>query len=287
LKPAASGTIFAQYALTKVLIVEASIGYAKQDMGEAELQVQFDATTVPEYQPFLFSVFRFPVGEVERIPIQFTALARLRPRSSFNPYVGVGVGYTFNGFSVAPEFDALSVRLDGSFGALARVTAATQGNPTFVSPGQSAVRDLQGATVRVEDTFELHTAYGFEYAFKRKWAMIMDARWTLSSKTVRVGFDGGLNLGVPVPELVDYIDSEAATSAYGGIRIFDGGLVDGGALVPNEGESPTHDCVADSSRCFFDSTARDGIPDPGIYYIQGGEFDYGGVSVQIGMRYTF
>jgi len=31
----------------------------------------------------------------------------------------------------------------------------------------------------------------------------------------------------------------------------------------------------------------DGLPDPGIYYIQGGEFEYGGVSVEVGLRYTF
>ncbi len=50
---------------------------------------------------------------------------------------------------------------------------------------------------------------------------------------------------------------------------------------------PNHDCVADPTQCVFDPTQLDGIPDPGIYYIQGGEFDYGGVSFEIGMRYTF
>jgi len=287
LQPAFSGTSYGQYAVTPIFIIEASVGYAEQDMGEVELQAQFEQSIIPSFQPFLFEVFRIPIGEVERIPVQLTALARFRPRSSFNPYVGAGIGYTYNGFSVSPEFNALSVALDGARGGLARVTDATFGNPQFIRPQSSQILDLTGASVQVDDTFEAHLAFGIEYSIKRKWALLLDARWTRSSRAVQVGFNGASNLGVPVPERVDFDDSQFAFIEYGGYHIPNGGLVDGGMLVPAFGVDPNHDCVADSSQCNFDPTQPDGVPDPGIYYIQGGEFDYGGVSFEVGMRYTF
>ncbi len=287
LQPAFSGTIYAQYALSPIFILEASVGYTRQKMGDVELQVQFDQAEIPAFQPFLFEVFRFQVGEVERIPVQLTALARFRPRSSLNPYVGMGVGYTYNGFSASPEFDALSVALDGSQGGLATVNQATFGNPGFTPPNTAEVVDLEGASVRVDDTFEWHLAFGFEYSFKPKWAIVLDGRWTFSSRSVHVGFNGGTDLGIAVPQRTDFIDTEFFTNSYGGFLIRNGGLVDGGMLVPAFGVLPTHDCSIDASQCVFDSTQPDGIVDPGIYYIQGGEFEYGGVGFQVGMRYTF
>jgi hypothetical protein len=287
LQSALSGTLYGQYAISQIFILEASVGYSKQDMGEVELQVQFEQIQIPSFQPFDFAVFRIPVGEVERIPVQFTALARFRPRSSFNPYVGAGIGYTYNGFSVAPEFNALSVALDGARGGLARVTDATFGNPTLIRPQAADIVDLTGATVQIDDTFEAHLAFGIEYSFKRKWALLLDTRWTRSSRSVTVSFNDAGSLGVGVPDRVDFDDSPAAFKDYGGIHIPVGGLVDGGMLVPAFGVNPNHDCVADSSQCVFDATQPDGIPDPGIYYIQGGEFDYGGVKIELGIRYTF
>ncbi len=287
LQNAFSARLYGQYAFTKIFLLEMSVGYTKQDMGDVELQVQYDQLQIPSFQPFLFDVQRIQVGEVERIPVQLTALARFRPRSSFNPYVGFGVGYVYNGFEVAPEFNALSVALDGSRGGMARVTAATFGNPQLLRPSASALEDLTGASVKVDDTFEAHLAFGIEYSIKRKWALVLDARWTRSAKSVNVGFNGEQSLGVSVPERVDFEDSEFAFTAYGGIYIPDGGLVDGGSLVPGPMVGSNHDCVAEPADCVFDVTQPDGIPDPGIYYIQGGEFDYGGVSFEIGFRRTF
>ena len=287
LNPAFSGTIYAQYAVTKIFLVEASVGYAQQDMGDVELQVQFDQNPIPVFQPFLFNIYRIQVGEVERIPVQFTALARLRPRASFNPYIGLGVGYTYNGFTPTDEFNALSIQLDKSRGGFAPVSSSARGNPTFGFPG--SFDDLLGATVEVEDTFEWHTAFGFELSFKRKWALMVDARWTLSSRSAHVGFNGGTDLGVAVPERVDFIDNPLGSQQFGGIRITgEGGLVDGGSLVPAPSTNPTYDCLPGGDpMCVFDPTQPDGIVDPGIYYIQGGEFDYGGIGVEIGLRYTF
>jgi hypothetical protein len=283
LNPSFGSTFYAQYAVTKTFIVEASIGYTKQDLGDVELQAQFDREPIPDFQPFLFHVSRIPVGEVERIPLQFTGIARFRPRSSFNPYVGFGVGYSFHGFKVAPEFNQLSMNMDGSFGGLTRVSEATFGTPVFTLPNNSQVVDLKGASVDIQDSFEWHFASGAEYSFKRKWAVIFDVRWSFSNERVSVQFNEEAELGVAVPQRRDFVDSEWFTNQYGGVYIANGGLVDGGVLTELDG-SP---CGANINQCIFDSTQRDGVTDPGIYYVKGGDFEYGGISLQLGVRYTF
>ena len=87
------------------------------------------------------------------------------------------------------------------------------------------------------------------------------------------------------------MDSEAANTTYGPIQITTGGLIDGGSiqLRPAEGEPPDTDCVENPQDCeqYFDTTMLDGIVDPGFYYAQGGEVDYGGIALQFGVRYTF
>ena len=94
-----------------------------------------------------------------------------------------------------------------------------------------------------------------------------------------------------MPQLTDYESSPAATAVYGAIQITTGGLLDGGSiqLRPAEGELPDTDCVETPLDCerFFDPTELDGIVDPGLYYVQGGSLDYGGVALQLGVRYTF
>ena len=47
------------------------------------------------------------------------------------------------------------------------------------------------------------------------------------------------------------------------------------------------DCDVTPQDCFFERGTPDGELDPGYYYAQGGEVDYGGLGVQIGARFTF
>jgi opacity protein-like surface antigen len=285
--PGFSGTIYGQYAFSKIFVVEASLGYAKLDLGDVELQAQFDGEPIPDFQPFLFHVTRIPVGQVTRVPLSVAALARLRPRSSFNPYFGIGLGYTFHGLKVDDEFNQLSINMDGSLGALATVSAATFGNPSFTFPGDNELQDLTGATVEIGDAFEWHLAAGAEYTFKSKWAVILDLRWSFSNDNMAIKFNGKDDLGVAVPERVDFIGSEFDNGEYGGFLIKPGGLVDGGVLVPAASAPGGTDCSVAPGNCIFDSTQRDGLTDPGIYYVQGGALKYGGISLQLGVRYTF
>jgi len=286
-------TLSAQYAVTQVFIIEASVGYTRADLGDVEVQAQFRSIDIPDMESFNFAWYRIPAGEIERIPLQFTALARFRPRASFNPYVGGGIGYSFIGFEPSDEMNQLSLNMDASLGGQTRLTEATYGSPSLALPPANQIFPLTGATIDARDTFEWHIAGGAELSFKRSssWSAYVDLRWTFASRSVHIGFNGGDYLGVPVPQLTDFADSEAASAIYGPVQITNGGLLDGGSiqLRPAEGEPPDTDCVENPQDCeqYFDATMPDGIVDPGFYYAQGGTVDYGGIALQFGVRYTF
>lgn len=284
-------TVYGQYAVNKIFIVEASVGYQKTDVGDVEVQAQFDRVDISDLERFNFQTYRIPVGEMERVPIQLTALARFRPRATFNPYLGAGIGYTVVGFEPDDEFDQLSVNLDNSRGGQMRLTSALFGSPALVSPPREQITDLTGAEVDARDTFEWHVAGGAELTFKRKWVAFLDLRWTFGSRAMEIRFNGDDYLGVPVPQVTDYVNSVVGQTTYGAVRITEGGLIDGGSvqLRPVQGSPPGVNCETDPDDCelYFDLTQPDGVPDPGRYYVQGGAVDYGGVSLQIGVRYTF
>lgn len=278
-------TVRAQYAVTPIFIVEASVGYQKADFGDVEMQVQFDGVNVPELEAFNFTIYRIPAGEVERVPIQLTALARFRPRSNFNPYVGAGVGYTIIGFDPTDELNELSLNMDRSEGGMMSLTSAFFGAPALLPPSQ--VTDLEGAYVDARDTFEWHLAGGAEYSFGPKWAMFLDVRWTFSSRKLEIGFNGAQGLGVSVPEFTDFKGSATDQTVYGAVRITQGGLLDGGMLIPDININPSADCDTDPLECEFSVGMLDGELDTGIYYVQGGAIETGGVGVEIGARFSF
>ena len=287
-------TFSAQYAASQVFIIEASVGYNTNDVGDIEVQAQFQGTDIPDLRRFDFSSFRVPAGEMTRVPVQITALARFRPRASFNPYVGAGIGYSFIGFDPSDELDQLSVNMDGSRGGPSRLTEATYGNPTLVAPDDAQIRDMQGAVIDVDDTFEWHLVGGAEFSFKRKWAVFLDLRWGFASRSIEFKFDSSDYVGVPVPQLTDYVDSDAGRTTYGAFWVSSGGLLDGGSMQwhPKDGQPLNTDCSGanpDPQRCTqsFDRTAPDGVVDPGFYYVQGGTVDLGGIALQVGVRYTF
>ena len=65
----------------------------------------------------------------------------------------------------------------------------------------------------------------------------------------------------------------------------DGGLIDGGRLVPLP-EFPSVDCDVSPAFCTF-VPEPDGEPDPGIYYIKSGSLKYDTVALSVGIIYTF
>ena len=278
-----------QYAVTKTIIIEGSIGYAKNDVGDIDVQAQFDGQVFDEQvQEFDFRAFRVPAGEMERIPVAFTVLGRFRPRSNFNPYIGGGIGYSFVGFEPTPEFDQLSTRLDSSQGAQTILTDTLQGFATASSLAE-AVRDLSGATVDARDTFEWHLLLGAEYGLKNNWSIYAEVRQVYTSRALEFRFDGQFELGTSVPNFEDFLNSsnDSPPRVYGPLDISTGGLVDAGSLQPAEGQPVSTDCTATPELCAFSFDAPDGELDTGLYYIQGGPISMDVLTAQFGLRYTF
>jgi opacity protein-like surface antigen len=296
IQPTPMGQISGQYAVSKIFVLEASVGYQKADVGDVEVQGEFRSlgqvvdTTV---RPFEYATFRIPVGQLTRIPVQLVGFARFRPRSKFNPYVGGGVGYSFIGLDPSDEFNELSRNLDASRGGQARLTTSFRATPTVVSSGSSQAQDLLGASIEADDSFEWLVAGGGEFSFKRKWVAYFDLRWSFSSRNVAIGFNNDDYLGTAVPNRRDFDDSEFASPPmiYGPVTVNTGGIVDAGGIVPTPRDDAPEDsdCVANPQLCEFPFVigATDGVLDTGDYYIQGGEFSYDGISILVGVRYTF
>jgi len=282
IQPGAIGALQAQYAFTKIFLVEASAGYQKTDVGDVEVQAQFLGIEIPDIERVRFLPYRIPVGEIEEIPVQLTFFGRFRPRASLNPFFGVGFGYTFQGFEPAAEFDTLSVTMDSLRGGQSVVSPDFPGDINLSIP--STFDDLAGATVDVRDTWEWHVAAGMEVSFKRKWSAFFDMRYSFSARTIEVGFNGGTDLGIAVPNYTTY--SGRVNETFGPILILSGGLVDGGRFVPLEGQPSNTNCTTDPARCEF-VLEPDGTNDPGFYYAQGGKLKYDAFSLQLGVRYTF
>ena len=284
IEPAPRATVSLSYAINRFVLVEGSVGYQQGDVGDIEVQAQFSAeqSDITEDELFRFRIYRFKAGEMKQVPIQLTSYVRFRPKANLNPYVGGGVGYTLVGFSPSGELDRLSTRLDRSVGA----QAVLQPFPAAGFGVPAELNDIEGATVDARDTFAWHLAGGLEYGIRKQLAAVLDLRYVFASRAMHIRFNGEESLGVSVPQSRDQIGSDLANALYGPYYIPTGGLVDGGQLVPDPGAPEGTDCGVTPLLCHFETTP-DGVLDPGFYYVQGGRIRYGGVSLQIGIRYTF
>ena len=294
IKPALRWNFAAQYAFTKMFLLEGSVGYQKGDVGEIEVQGQFAGDIWDtQREPYNFHSYRQPGGEMTQVPIQLTAMMRFRPKATFNPYIGLGIGYTFVGFTPSRELDDLSRNLDVATGSFAPQLPAPGG---FGTPGP--VEQLVGAAVEAPDTFEWHGAGGLEWTVKKKWAIFVDLRYAFASAQFRIGFNGADSLGVSVPNGEKDFDSPEGSATYGTYTI-PAGILDVGCLVPIEATT-TQPCSPPGGPLACDPTLAsdqpgacklqftpDGQTDQGLYYVKGGSIKYGGPNLQIGVRYTF
>lgn len=305
IEPAVRADVTAQYAFTKIFVLEMSAGYQKSDVGDVEMQAEFFGSVSDPLDPdqrFQFVPFLFNAGELTQVPIKATALARFRPRYGFNPYIGAGVGYTIIGFEPSEAMNTISRRLDASQGCQARVPIA-DATPVIrcdLPPDFAELQDLSGATVDARDTFEWHLVGGAEIDIKKNWQLFFDLQWAFASRTLRIQFNGVDNFGLPVPQgrRFETEFDEISEQRFGPVQISEGGLVDGGSIIrePIPGEQQTINCgtpdnpdpnTLDRCRNRFDPTAPDGELDPGFYYVQGGEIRYDNVTFGVGFRYTF
>jgi hypothetical protein len=287
------GVLSASYAVSRLWYVEASVGYRTGTVGNVQVQAQFSGIQIPSTQAFNFSVFDLDGGTTTQVPLEFTAGIRFRPKAAFNPYLCAGFGYTFVSYSPSDEINELSANLDRSIGGFARIQGTLFGGESFANATDPTLTNLGGITVDVPDAPEWHIGGGFEYTFKSRWAVFVDARYYTYSGSFGMTVSGGNELGISVPNDRAINQDEnglpipSAYGPFGSIQIKTGGLIDGGSFVPDDPAAEEGYCAAhNNSNCSF-AGPKDGIPDPGFYYVQAGSVRYNGASIQIGVKFTF
>lgn len=307
-RPMWAGTLAAQYGVNKHFLVEGSVGWQESEVGDIEFSAQFSGNGPEDeaVEGFNFTPYRIPAGDLTVVPLSVSAIAHFRPRATFDPYLGLGIGYWIIGFDVNPEVDEISQKMDASRGTQTKLGV----DGGLFSTG--VVNDLQGATVNAQDSFAWHLVGGAEFSFKKRWSAFVDVRWVDVSRDISVGFNGGMELGSSVPNFVDFQSSERANATYGPVLIGNcqkavvpnengefvncegGGLLDLGRVVlqRTEDADPIIDCQELNDAGSLDCEVQfifepDGEADPGLYYAHGGSFSYDGFAVQLGVRFTF
>ena len=280
-------TLSVSYAVNSLWYVEGSAGYRRGDVGNVEVQAQFNGTPPTSTQAFHFRIFNLTAGTVQEIPLQFTAGIRFRPKTNFNPYLCAGIGYSFNSFQPSDDLNSLSLNMDRSVGAFALLTGTAFTGEGFALP--SNFSDLSGITMSVPDAPEFHLGGGFEVTFKKGWVVFFDARYMVYSGRLDIRINNSNELGISVPADRAKINETGAFGPFGGFYLPSGGLIDGGSLVPTVGAPPGTDCTGsnpDLTRCEF-TGPKDGIADPGIYYVHAGDVRLDGFTVHAGVKFTF
>lgn len=287
---AVRGALSGEYRFSDRWSVELSAGYQRADVGNVEMQVQFEGLPEDREFQFQFDIFGIPAGTVEQVPLELGLLARFRPKAAVRPYVGFGFGYMWVGFDPSDALNELSARLDSSRG-IDQEFQGGQRSRFLADAGPE--RSLRGAAIDAPDTWTWHMSSGLEWAFRRNWSLVTDVRYVGANKKFRIGFDGSLSLGRSVPDGLLTLPTGRPPDAYpyGAVRITDGGLLDAGGLYvlgvdQNNQEVYTPCTVAGFEGCQF-YPVPDGVLDQGQYYVQGGEIRYTYLGVQIGLKYTF
>jgi hypothetical protein len=116
--------------------------------------------------------------------------------------------------------------------------------------------------------------------------VFLDARYFTYSGKFGMTVNGSSDLGVSVPNDQVVITDPGAFGPFGAVLISTGGLIDGGSFVPEPNAPEGTDCSVSHNNCTF-TGPKDGIPDPGYYYVQAGSVRYNGISLQVGIKFTF
>jgi len=277
------GQIVASYAFTRNWYVEGSAGYRRADVANVEVQAEFNVTP-PSLQDFGFRIFNLNAGTLTQTPVQVTAGYRFRPKATFNPYLCAGVGYVFNSYTPSDEINQLSINLEHSVGGFALLTGNAQGGEQFEQP--TSLTNLTGIKVDAPDTPEYHFGGGVEITFKHKWAVFVDARYAVYSGKFRMTVNGSDQLGISVPADQVVVNQAGANGPFGSYLIPIGGLIDGGSPAPVVTAPPGTDCTISPQFCEL-TGPKDGIPDPGHYYVHAGAIRWDGATLNIGVKYTF
>ena len=247
IQPGSIATLAWQYGFTRFFLLEGSVGYNANDVGQIEVNEIRNGAT------------RFSAGKLTRLPVQLTGLWRFRPDHNFRPYVGAGIGYSFVEFDASDGLINLSENLEASSWRQAKIGRTDAGGVITWNNNDPAI-PMTGATVQAPDAWEWHITGGAELSFARRWSVLFELRYSKASDSFRLQFDGKDQIGISVPQGQTVDGTDLADGTYGPAWVFPGGVLD---------------------------LDEDGELDPGQYYVTGGELRYDGIAAVIGVRYTF
>jgi hypothetical protein len=285
------------------LVLDASIGRFSAKMGNLEVSGQFSGTggIVPAAnnvdppniagcgQLTKYHAFFIPVGQLTQYPLRLSTTLRFRPRASggairgMNPYVGLGIGYLFVNLDPTKEFLELSNNLVNSTGAYLYATGEN-------GAGIGQVHRFKPLVADTPDTFEYHTYAGIDFPVTKGLILYVEGGWMWANKEMTITADGRENFGAATPNGntdIKYPDTGTP------VVFTSGGLIDYGRSGyyddPNDDQPgrvypydpPENPC---NGRIVG---PKDGIPDIGQYYIQGGTVSYDGGWFGLGIRYQW
>ena len=260
------------------LSIDSSIGQMKGDVGDLEVAAQFNVVDPPRTRDcgelVRYHLFFIPLGQITETPVQIGSTFRFRPKATggpfrgMRPWLGAGVGYIFAKFDGSDEFLRFS-------DAVSRSTGFYQ-KPNFEGGATAGkTHQFKAAEVDAKDSFEYHATGGIDFPIKKGFSIFFSAGFMWANEGVRVTTDGREEFGSAIPS--GQTHKKYPRAGLPAI-ILDGGFIDyaSGRPLPREGLP-----------CKFKLGPKDGIPDTGNYYVQGGEIDYSSYTIALGGRYQF
>jgi opacity protein-like surface antigen len=210
----------ASYGLTRWLAVELSAAYLKAPVGDIEYFFKNQTSDIvgsggsvsnntrcgpnvnqPCYEftgqvPFDVKENTFlPVGTITEIPIQLSAIARFRPESPLDPYLGLGIGYILTDLKTGSEFDQRAKEIDALF-----VSTGDKGDFTAsVEPSNNCGPNFDQVctnfspgpiTAKVDNAFQWHAVGGVDYYVNERFSWYVDARYVWTGGGVDIRTDG-------------------------------------------------------------------------------------------------
>lgn len=265
------------------LTIDSSISYFQGKVGDLEVAGQYgepgsvDPPRIPCGEATRYHLAYIPIGDVTEIPVRLGGTVRFRPRATggpfrgMSPYIGFGIGYMFNDVEASNEFLEFSRNVGRSTG------FANKPDPN--NPGRSTpsgtVHRFKPAEVKAPDSFEYHATGGIEFPVRKGLFVVFSVAWMWANEEIDITIDGKHNFGTATPQ--GFSDIEYPVPGLP-MTILTGGLIDYGSGTP---------VASQTEPCKFKVGPKDGQPDLGTYYAQGGTLSYNAASVGFGLRYQF
>lgn len=262
------------------LTLDTSVGYFQGKLGDLEVAGQFIAVDPPRIscgEATRFHLVYIPVGDVTEVPVRLGGTVRFRPRASggpfrgMSPFLSAGVGYMFNKIEATQEFLTFSNNVRHSVGYSVKPDPNTPGGSIQAGP----IHKFKAAEAEAPDTFEYHASGGIEFPIRKGLFLVFEVGWTWANEEIDITIDGKHNFGTAIPQ--GFTDTKFPVNGLP-VTVLQGGLIDYGSgfPVPRENEA-----------CKFKIGRKDGLPDLGDYFVQGGTLSYNASQVGFSLRYQF